>query len=198
MQPSQAPAAPTWSAARARRGRRPQPGDAVRRVGMNDGEPRPRAAGSPRATARRRLPDGAGERPDARARHRAEARRHARSSSAGRPRPDCASKHATAASVAVCPSRATGSATIIRHDPGQTSRQSLRGHRRRRASAANGTPKPSAKPSEREPATEQPGAMRPRAGRRRGAPALVGSPTLKTNAPRAGWVSSPTASHSTT
>ena len=144
---------------------------------------------------RRRAADGAGERPEADGGPEPERRRGARSSSSSTSSISCGSNIRDGARSAVWPSRATGSATIISTTPAETSRHS-RAVIPPERSAANGTPKPSANPSSesQRPSTSR---MRPaRAGP--GRTAFVGSPTLKKNAPRAGWESEPTASHSTT
>ena len=63
-------------------------------------------------------------------------------------------------------------------------------------SAAKTTPKPSAKPSRVSQRPSASSATPP--GKWPGSAERVGSPTLNRKAPRAGWVSSPTTSHSTT
>ena len=73
-----------------------------------------------------------------------------------------------------------------RHSVGHPARDQCGERRRSRARTR------AARASAREPRG------RGRPARRPGSAARVGSPTLKTNAPRAGWESSPTTSHSTT
>ena len=194
MQPSHAANAATWTATRSTAIDAGRPSNRCALPASMIATTAPSGGNRP-LRSRGRAADGAGERPEADRGPEPERRRGVRSSSAARPRSAARRTSATGRAAPSGRGAHTGSATIISRTPAETSRHNLAVIPPERR-AANGTPKPSAKPSSdsQRPSTSR---MRPaRAGP--GRTASVGSPTLKKNAPRAGWESEPTASHSTT